>query len=88
MVACVDHGGPAPADLQLAWLCGETLLPEAGGVMDQDAGQLTRMRICANVHRTLSRYRALSGDAIHSLTPGERRVLRGLLDMGFSLGMR
>lgn len=81
-VAAVDEGAEAPPDLRLAWLCGAYHLPEAGAMLDQDAGLMTRMRACDNVYRTLSRFRGLKGHAIHGLTAAERKVLRLLKDDG------
>lgn len=78
----VDGDGEPPAELRLAWLCGEAHLPETGAVLDQDAGLMARMRACENVYRALSRFRGLKGHAIHGLTTAERKVLRLLKDDG------
>jgi hypothetical protein len=48
--------------------------------MDQDYVTLTRMQIFSNVHSAVSHYVNASGVEIHSLTEGERRILRTLKD--------
>lgn len=63
-------------------MCGDSLLPDAGGVLDQDYGLMYRMRSLQNIYRTVSRLRNLKGKDIHSLTDSERRLLRGLRDLG------
>lgn len=72
--------GPAPSDLKLAWWCGDSRLPEAGGVLDQDAGLWGRMQALANVYRTVQKADRAVGREIHKLTPNELKVIRYLRD--------
>ena len=80
-MAAVKEGGEPPPDLLLHWACSRYhSLPAAGGVLDQDAITLKRMQSLANVYDAVSHYVNSSGVEIHSLTEGERRVLRQLKD--------
>ncbi len=78
----MDHAesgsGPLPPELKLAWLCGDEHLPDPGGVLDQDYVTLHRMSVYRNVHQVVVRFRGLHGAEIHSLTDGERRVIKAL----------
>lgn len=69
-------------ELRLAWMCGEHLLPEAGGVLDQDYRTVHLMRVYRNTFNTIQRLRGMVGDQIHGLTDLERRMVRWLQDMG------
>ncbi len=75
-----------PAELKLGWYCGDNHLPDEGGINKQDAGTMFRMRVCQNIYNTLSRYRNMRGEEIHSLTNDERIVLRTLKDNGLWSG--
>lgn len=79
----MDEDGPPPPELHLAWLCERFgALPDAGGVLDQDAQTLRRAVIAGNVHRTLARMRGMEGAQIHNLSDSERKIIRALLDEG------
>ena len=72
---------PLPPDLRLAWDCQRWgALPEAGGVLDQDAGLMDRMAALSNVYNVVDRLRNLQGAQIHNLTTSERRVIKWLRD--------
>lgn len=72
-----------PPELVLAWQCERWgALPEVGGVYDQDAVLMQRMASLANVYQVVARVRGLAGAQIHSLTPGERRILGPLVEAG------
>jgi len=72
----------------LAWLCGTHLLPENGGVLDQDAKQMATMKALSNVYTTVQKFRSLTGEAVNTgLTTGERLLLGNLREMGIPLGM-
>jgi hypothetical protein len=74
---------PLPMELRMAWQCERwQALPEAGGLSDQDYRLMNRMSAFANVHGTIARLRDLHGAAIHSLTGGERKLIRWLMDAG------
>ena len=77
-----DGGAPPPGELLLKWLCGDTRLPEVGGVMDQDYETINRMTVLGNIYNTVVRYRRASGKQIHQLTDSERRILKSLKDRG------
>lgn len=70
--------GPLPPELRLAWLCGESHLPEQGGILDQDFVTLHRMNVYRNVHQVVKHFRSLRGAAIHTLTDDERRLIKAL----------
>lgn len=71
-----------PGELKLAWWCGDNLLPEVGGVLDQDYGLMQRMNVLHNVYRTVQRVRGMRGAEIHRLTDGERSIIKWLRDDG------
>ena len=71
--------GELPPELQLYWMCRRyEALPEAGALMEQDAGLLSRMAILANVYDTIQRVRGLVGDDIHRMRPDDGRLLTWL----------
>lgn len=80
MEAAQQKGQP-PVELVQAW-DGERwhALPERGGLLDQDYVLMDRMSALSNVYRTVARLRNLKGEQIHSLTGGERAIIRILLD--------
>jgi cell division septal protein FtsQ len=83
VVAAVDEGEPPPAELKLAWQCERyNALPDSGGVLDQDAGLITRMGAAVNIYNTLQKYRRAVGKEIHKLTDGDRSIIKLLLDRG------
>lgn len=70
-------------ELQVALDCRRwDTLPDAGGYLDQDYQLISRMGALMNVYNVLTHMRSLRGNQIHSLTDGERRVLRVLKDLG------
>jgi hypothetical protein len=73
---------PPPAELRLAWMCGDQNLPSAGGVLDQEYQTMHRMQVLSNVYRTVTRFRNMKGAEIHSLSDQDRRMIRSLRDMG------
>lgn len=81
-VEAARSGGPAPAELRLAWMCGESLLPEVGGVLDQDGALMLKMRVLSGIYRLVQKIRAAHGDEIHKLSDNERRTWKYLIDAG------
>ena len=78
-MACVDEGGPPPPELSLAWDTERWgVLPDAGGLYDQDYALLRRMKVAANVYAALSGYRNMKGNQIHNMTDAQRRIVAGL----------
>ena len=76
-------GAPPPDDLVLHDWCEKYhALPDAGGLFDQDYFRMMRMSVLANVHNAYARLRNMVGEQIHSLSEGDRRVLRSLRDLG------
>lgn len=57
-------------------------MPDAGGLMDQDAGLLGRMSLLGSVHDTVQRVRGLVGDQIHDMRPEDGRLLMWLESIG------
>jgi len=67
----------------MAWRCKSwNALPEAGGMMDQDARLMYRMGVLERIYKTIARYRSMRGEQIHTLTDGERDILRWLIKIG------
>lgn len=75
--------GRAPMELQMAWMCGDMRLPDAGGVFDQDAALMARMGACRNIYNTITRMREAKGAQIHQLSDRERRIIRSLMEGGY-----
>lgn len=92
MECVIDKEATPPPELQLAWLCGDNHLPSAGGVNDQDYIEYTRMRALRNIHRVVSKFRSLQGNAVNTdLSVNERLLLedlrqQGLLQVGLKRG--
>ena len=82
MGANIDKGAPPPKELVLGWDMEHwQALPDAGGLLDQDAGMMQRIRVLLNVHRVYSRLRNMKGDEIHKLTNSDRRIIGALKKM-------
>jgi hypothetical protein len=64
-------------------MCGEHLLPDAGGVLDQDAELMARMRSMRFVYRTLNQLRDAVGADIHRLSTNQRLLIRKLREDGY-----
>lgn len=80
---CANGDGPPPSELSLGWQCERFhCLPDAGAYRDQDYQTMMYMTAFMNVHSVIKRWKSLSGKQIHSLTDGERKVLRYLKDLG------
>lgn len=76
-----------PAELKLAWFCERwNALPNEGGVNSQDYAVMHRMSVLSNVYSTVSHYRNLTGNRIHTLSDGQRRLIKSLKDMGIFSG--
>lgn len=92
MECVVNSKATPPPELELAWLCGDYHLPNAGGVNDQDYTEYTRMKALKNIYRVVSKFRSLQGNAVNTdLTVNERLLLgelqeQGLLKVGLKSG--
>jgi hypothetical protein len=54
---CAENKGQPPPELQMAWDCQAWgALPEAGGMRDQPAGLMLRMRTCLSVFQAWRDY--------------------------------
>ena len=84
-VQAANSLGPSPPDLLLSFWCGDSRLPDAGGVLDQDYITMQRMASLRNIYNAISRYSNALGEDIHRLSTGERRILRMVLDMGIEI---
>jgi len=83
VVDCANGEGPPPPELTIGWQCERfNCLPETGAYMDQDYKTMMLMTACMNTHSVVKRWKGLSGKQIHSLTDGERKILRYLKDLG------
>ena len=73
----------APPELRLHAMCQRYhTLPDAGPLLEQDAGLLGRMTILSNVYEAVSHYRSLHGEEIHRLSAEDGRVLVWLEEIG------
>jgi hypothetical protein len=88
----MDSKATPPPELELAWLCGDYHLPDEGGIMAQNYKQLHLMKALRNIHRTVSKFRSLQGEAVNTdLSNNERLLLgqlqeQGLLKVGLKRG--
>jgi hypothetical protein len=84
-VATLRDNEPPPAELSLSWDCQRWhTLPEAGGMLDQDAGLIHRMKALTNIYTAVSAWFNLKGKDIHRMSEQTRRMLRSLLDAGIN----
>jgi hypothetical protein len=75
--------GNPPPELLTAWACQRwNCLPETGAYFDQDYTLIKRMTAFSNIYNLLAKWQTLSGKQVHSLTDGERKILRWLKDLG------
>lgn len=82
-VEAANHGSPPPPELVLAWRCERwQSLPDAGGLLDQDARRMRIMTQLLNVYAVRDKLNNAQGKQIHSLTTSERRLIRWLMDNG------
>lgn len=83
VVECAYGEGTPPPELKIGWQCERWhCLPEQGAYLDQDYKLMYSITALSNIYNTVQRWRNSSGKSIHSLTDGERRILRMLKDMG------
>lgn len=85
MLAAKGKGSPPP-ELELAWLCGDYHLPEAGGIFDQDYQLFRTMRILSNVHSAVNHLFSLTGEDVNKYLSIGERLLLGKLDKAGLLG--
>lgn len=84
VVECVTENAPAPADLKLAWQCERWhTLPDDGGLYAQDYITMNRMTSLRSIYNAIIKIKSLKGTQIHTLSDGERNILRVLMDNGF-----
>jgi len=70
----------------LYWLCQRYgSLPEAGGLLEQDAALLERMTVLGSVYDAVSHMRSLKGAEIHNMNPGAGRVIAWLESLGIQV---
>ena len=80
-------GGEAPPELVMAWSCERWhALPDAGGMLDQDWRLIERMGATKNVNDFLHHLHSLKGKQIHTLTAGQARMWKYLIDEGYLNG--
>lgn len=82
-MAVIEDDATPPAELRMAWMCGEHHLPKTGGIEDQDYRQMRLMRAAENIYKVLDKLRNLQGAQIHSLTTAERKLIKSLRDGGY-----
>jgi hypothetical protein len=75
--------GDPPPELKLAWNCQRwNCLPDVGAYLDQDNTLMLRMNAFTNIYNLMQRWQSMSGKSIHSLSEGDRKLLRHLKDLG------
>jgi hypothetical protein len=57
-------------------------LPEAGGVLDQDAQLMNQMTALGNIFNAVRRIRGAKGEAIHDLDDADRETWQRLIELG------
>ena len=67
--------------LTLAWYCGDSHLPEGGGMLDQDYRTMRLMRAARNAYDVVERTKRLVGDEIHKMPTGDKRIISYLRKM-------
>lgn len=74
------QAGAPPPELALWWECQDAgALPEAGGLWDQPAGLVRRMRACAHVARVWPDYWKLPRAEFEQRHPGGMAVVNWVL---------
>lgn len=81
MLAARGKGSPPPP-LSLAWYCGNNLLPERGGVLDQDYKTMVQMRVLSNVYSAVQQAPHYTGEKIHGMPTEMKRVIAMLRKRG------
>lgn len=80
---CVTDDAPPPAELRLAWQCRNwNTLPDDGGLYSQDYITMHLMNTLSAIHNAIIKIKSLKGKQIHSLSDGERSILKMLMDEG------
>ena len=78
--------GPPPPELRLYWTCQRySGLPDAGGLLEQDAGLLDRMTTLGAVYEAVEHVRGLKGAEIHNMRPSAGRILMWLEKLGIQV---
>lgn len=78
ILAARGKGQPPPM-LSLAFYCGDHLLPESGGVLDQDYKTMMQMRTLSNIYYTVQQAPTYTGHDIHKIPPSMQRVISALM---------
>jgi hypothetical protein len=82
-VRCARFGEPPPDDLQLYWDCKKWgTLPEGGGLLDQDAALIDRVRKLDSVYQVVKKYQTNA----HDFDDREWRFIQWLIDEGLYNG--
>lgn len=82
-VDAADGERDVPPELQLYWTCQRFhSLPDAGPVLEQDAGLMARMSILSSVYDAVQHMRGLKGDEIHKMNPAHGRTIAWLDEIG------
>lgn len=75
-----------PPELQLYWQCQRfNALPDAGALLEQDAGLLARMTLLGSIYEAVERVRGLVGKEIHNMRPSDGRLLMWLEKQGIQV---
>jgi len=64
-----------PPPLQLAMMCGDSHLPDAGGVLDQDYSLFMQMRMLRNIYDTVQAAPRYTGKRIFDMPSGMKRTI-------------
>lgn len=81
MLAARGQGQPPPL-LQLAWFCGDSHLPDIGGVLDQDYSVMKRMGALRNIYQAKQAAPRYTGKAIHDMPVDMKRIIKWLREEG------
>lgn len=82
-VDAADGDRDVPPELQLYWTCQRFGgLPDAGPILEQDAGLLSRMSLLSAAYDAVQHMRGLKGDEIHKMNPAHGRTIAWLDEIG------
>lgn len=76
-----EKGQAPPPELELAFMCGEHHLPDAGGILDQDYDLITKMRYLKLVYYTVQNAPKYVGKQLHDMPSSMKRMVLNLNQM-------
>ena len=82
-----EGNGPTPPELQLYWQCRDlNALPYAGGVLDQPAGLVQRMRAANNVYQAQKAFMSMRLPDFHRRYPDGMKLVQQVYKLRAEMG--